>query len=198
MDGAEGVGHVQVRHGRQLLRQLRIVLGLALFKAGVLQQQDLARLERRGLGPGVGAHHVGGHQDVLPQQLAQPLGHGGQGQLGQGLLPALLGEGGGVLALLGLLLRPFVKIGHRLAQVGAGDDGGAVLQQIADGGQSRHDALVAGDGAVLVLGHVEVAAEQDPFAPDLHVPDSLLAVVHLISSYSSPLRRERSPAETRR
>ena len=40
-----------------------------------------------------------------------------------------------------------------------------VLQQILDGGQCRHDALVAGDGAgVLVLGHVEVAAQQDLLA----------------------------------
>src|SRR5699024_5514842 len=76
VDGAEGVGDIDLRQGGHGLGQLRVVLGLALFKPGVLQQQDLAGLEGGGLGLGVGAHHVGGHDDVLAQQLAQALGHG--------------------------------------------------------------------------------------------------------------------------
>ena len=153
--GAEGVGHVQVRQGGQLFRQLRVVLGLAGLEPGVLQQQDLAGFQGRGLGLGVRAHHVVGEDHLLTQQLAQAHRHGGQAQLGVG-------------AVLGL------------AQVGAGDDRRPVLQQIPDGGQRRHDALVAGDGAGLfVLGDVEVAAEQDLFAPHLHIPDRLFMGIHL-------------------
>ncbi|SCJ80610.1 Uncharacterised protein [uncultured Blautia sp.] len=64
--------------------------------------------------------------------------------------------------------------------MGAGDDRRPILQQIPDGGQRRHDALVAGDGAGLfVLGDVEVAAEQDLFAPHLHIPDRLFMGIHL-------------------
>ena len=53
MHGAEGVGHVdlgQIGHG---LGQLGVVLGLALLKAGVLQQHDLAGLQGGGLGGGI-------------------------------------------------------------------------------------------------------------------------------------------------
>ena len=177
VDGAEGVGHKQLRHVGQLLRQLGVVLGLALFKTGVLQQHDLAGLQRGGLGLGVGAHGVGGKDDLTAQQLAQTLGNGGQGQLLQGLLPVLTGHVG--LALLGLLLDEGLKGGGGLAQVRAGDDGSALIQQIADGGQGGHDALIAGDGAgLLVLGHVEVAAQQNLLAGHIHVHDGLLVVIH--------------------
>ena len=155
MHGTEGVGHIQIRHVGQLPGQLRVVLGLAGLKAGVLQQQDLSRLQGGRLGLGVGAHHVMGENHFPAQQLAEALRHRGQAQLG-------------VWAVLGL------------AQVGAGDDRRPILQQIPDGGQRRHDALVAGDGAGLfVLGDVEVTAEQDLFAPHLHIPDRLFMGIHL-------------------
>ena len=111
-----------------LLGQRGVVLGLARLKAGVLQQQDLAGLEGGGLGLGVGAHHVLGHDDRLAQQLAQAGGHRLQGQLG---LDLALG----------------------LAHVGAGDHRGVLLQQVLDGGQGGTDALVVGDDAAAVLGH---------------------------------------------
>ena len=191
MDGAEGVGYVhavltgQAGHG---LGKLGIVLGLALLEAGVLEKHDLAGLQRGGLGLGVGAHHVGGKDHVPAQQLAQALGHGLHAQGLQGFLPLLLGEGGGVLALLGLLLGPLVEAGLGLAQVGAGDDRRALVQEVLDGGQGRPDALVVGDGAGgLVLGDVEVAAEQDLLALDVHVLYCFLVVVHgflqLLSNY---------------
>ena len=180
MHRAEGVGHVDLRHGGHGLGKLRVVFGLAFFKAGVFQQQNLAGLQGGGFGLGVLAHHVGGHRDGLAQQLAQALGHGSQAQLRQGLLPLLLGEGSGVLALFGLLLDPFVKAGLGLAQVRAGDNGGALLQQVLNGGQGGHDALVAGDRAgLLVLGDVEIAAQQHLFAGHLYVFDGLLVVIHL-------------------
>ena len=155
VDGAEGVRHIQVRHIRQGLGQSRVVLGLALFKAGVLQQHDLAGLQGGGLGPGVGAHHILRHDDGLAQQLAQALGHGLEAQ-------------GRVRAVL------------RLAQMGAGDDGSVLVQKILDSGQGGPDALVVGDDAAAVFsqGHVEIAAQQNLLAGHVHVPDSLLFIIH--------------------
>ena len=154
VDRAEGVGHVQLRHIRQLLGKGGVVLLLTGVEAQVLQQHDLAALQRRGLGLGVLAHDVLGKDDLPAQQLAETLRHGGEGQLA---LPLTLG----------------------LAQVGAGDDRRVPLQQIPDGGQRRHDALVAGDGTgLLILGHVEIAAQQDLLAGDVHVADGLFVVIH--------------------
>ena len=120
MYGAEGVGHVQLRHGGQLLGEGRVVLLLAGIEAQVFQQHDLAALQRCGLGLGVLAHNVPGEDDLLPQQLAETLCHGGKAQLA---FPLALG----------------------LTQMGAGDDRRLLLQKVADGGQRRHDALVTGD-----------------------------------------------------
>jgi hypothetical protein len=109
---------------------------------------------RRRLGLGVLAHDVLGEDHVHAQQLGKALCHGGQGQA---LLPLPLG----------------------LAQMGAGDDGRAVFQQILDGGQSGHDALVAGDLAgLLVLRDVEIAAKQNLFVSDVDVQNCFLVVVH--------------------
>ena len=106
----------------------------------------------------------------------EPFEHSNQ----QGLLPLLLSDGGGVLALLRLLLHEGCKGGRGLAHVGAGDDGGAVVQQVLDGGQGGADALVIGDDAAAVLGHghVEVAAQQDLLAGNVHIADGLFVVVH--------------------
>jgi len=183
VDGAEGVRHVHAALPRQaghFLGQLGIVLGLPLLKAGVLQQQHLAGLEGRRLGLGVGAHHIGGHDDLPAQQLAQAGGHRLQGQLRQGFAPLLLGEGSGVLALLGLFFHPFVEAGLRLAHMGAGDHRRPLVQQVLDGGQGGPDTLVVRDDAAAVLGHghVEVTAQQDLPARYLHVLHSFLVVVH--------------------
>ena len=160
--GAEGVGHVHVGHGRHFPGQLGVVLGLALLKAGVLQQQDLAGLQGGGFGGGIGADHVGGHDDLAAQQLAQALGHGSQAELGIG-------------SLLGF------------AQVGAGDHRRILLQQVLDGGQGGHDALVVGDGTGgLVLGHIEVAAQQDLLARYVDILYGLLVVVHKASPFIAP------------
>ena len=180
VDRAEGVGHVQIRHGSHGLRQLGVVLGLTLFKAGVLQQQDLAGLQRGSLGLRILTDNILGKDDLLAQQLAQALGDGSQSQLLQGFLPVLFFDGRCVLTLFHLLFHIGLKGGHGLAQVRAGDDGGAVLQQIPDGGQGGDNALVAGDLAgLLVLGNVEIAAQQDLLAGYLHVTDGLLVVIHV-------------------
>ena len=156
-------------------------LANALGEAEVLQQHDLAGLQRGGLGLGVLADGVGSEDHVLAQQLAQTLGDGSQGQLLEGLLPLLAGDVGLVLALLDLLFHVALKGGHGLAEVGAGNDGGAVVEQVLDGGEGGDDTLVAGDLAgLLVLGNVEIAAEQDLLAFDVYIVDGLFVVVHAV------------------
>ena len=150
--GAEGVVDKDIGQGGQLLAQLGIVLGLALFKAGVLQEHDLAVLQGGSLGLGVLTGHILGHDDGLTQQLAQAVSHDLQAQLGL------------VLAL-------------GLAHVGAEDDLGAVVDEILDGGQRGHDTLVAGDDAALD-GHIEVAAAEYPLAFYINVFHRFLVVVH--------------------
>ena len=67
--------------------------------------------------------------------------------------------------------------------MGAGDDGSAVIEQCLYGGDSGLDTLVAGDLAgFLVLGNVEVAAEQDLLALNVNIANGLLVVVHDIAS----------------
>ena len=159
MHGAESVGHENLCHVGQGLGKVSAVLLLADVEAQVLQQQDLAGLQRGGLGLSVLADDVLGEDDFLTQQLGQSLCHGGQRQLG---LPLALG----------------------LAQVGAGDNGSAVIQQIFDGGDGGDNALVAGDLAGLfVLGNVKVATEQNLLALYVHIVNGLLVVVHGLSSY---------------
>ena len=88
MHGAEGVGHIQLRHGGKLPGKLRVVLLLPGVKAQILQQHDLAALQGRRLGLGVLAHDVLGEDDLLAQQLAQTLRHRAEGQA---VLPLALG-----------------------------------------------------------------------------------------------------------
>ena len=180
---AERVGDVQLRHRGKGLGELGVVLGLARFKTGVFKQHDLAALERRGLGLGVHADDVVREDDILAQKLGQALGDGRKRQLVEGLFPLLLGQRRGVLALFGLLFHPLVKLGLGLAEVGAGDDRRAVVEQIPDGRQRGHDALIRGDLAgLLVLGHVEIAAQQHLLAAHVHIENSLLVIIHVVSS----------------
>ena len=151
MGAAKGVHHVDVAQLGELLRHALVVLGLALVKAGVFQHQDLAGLERLGggfgLGAGGGAHEV----DLDARQ------QGGQ-VVGRHLHAVL-----GVRAILGA------------AEVAHQHDGGAVVEQVLDGGQGGADAGVVGDGAGgLVLRHVEVDADQGALALPVHVLDGLL------------------------
>ena len=66
--------------------------------------------------------------------------------------------------------------------MGAGDDGRTLVEQILNGRKSGADALVVGDLAgLLVLGHVEVAAQQhlpalDALDISIHQAEHLLAL----------------------
>ena len=65
--------------------------------------------------------------------------------------------------------------------MGASNHRRAVIQQVADGGQSRHNALVTGNfPGPLVLGDIEVAAQQHLLAGDSHIRNGLLVIVHMI------------------
>ena len=155
---AERVGNVHVRHGGKLFGKFGVVLLLARIKARVLQQQHLARPERGGLGLGVGADGILGKLDRFSEQLGKADGDAAERQVGLGV---------GVL--------------FGLAEMGADDQRGAVVEQVLDRGQSGADALVVGDlVGRLVQRHVEVHAQQHFLAGKAHVADALLFVIHIL------------------
>ena len=102
MGGAEGVIDVHVGHRGQLLgelvlglAELRVVLGglvlddLFFVEPQVLQQQDIAGLEGLGLRLGVRPDAVVGEDDLLAEQLGEPLGHRLEGV---GVVPRAFGR----------------------------------------------------------------------------------------------------------
>ena len=153
MRRAKGVVDENIGQRGQLLAQLGVVLRLALFKAGVLEQHDLAVLERGGLRLRVLTGDVLGHDDRLAEQLAQAVGDDLKAQLGL------------VLAL-------------GLAHVGAENDLRVVVDEIANGRQRGDDSLVAGDLAVLGW-NVKVAAAEHALAADIDLFYGFLIVVHV-------------------
>ena len=158
MHGAEGIRNKDLRHVSQSLGKVCAVLFLTDVEAQVLKKHDLTGLKRGGLGLGIFTDDILGEDHFLAEEFGKALGHRGQGELG---LPLSLG----------------------LAQVGAGDHGGAVIKQVTDGRECRNNALVAGDLAgFLVLGNVKVAAEQDFLPVDVDVIDGLLVVIHFMTS----------------
>ena len=141
--GTEAVGDVRavLAHQRGELvgerAALGVVLGgLARVEAQVLEQHQAAVLHRPDGRPGRLPHRVGRERDLdAGQQLADPLGHGGERVL-----------------LLGRALGP--------AEVGAHHDARAGVQEPLPRGQRRPDPAVVGDGGA-VERHVQVAADQD-------------------------------------
>ncbi len=135
MGGAEGVVHEDVAELAQFGRQFGLVLLLTHVEAAVFQQHHLAGLHLKA------AFHPVRHQaHGLAQQLRQARGHGGERVLG-----------------LELTL-------HRAAQVRRHHDGGPGVQGHADGRHAGADAGVLGDGAAVVLRHVQVGANEDALA----------------------------------
>ncbi len=134
--GAEGVVDVGVGQVGQAPRQLGVVLGLARLVADVLEHDDLAVgdvVEVRCKG------HVGA------QQLAQPLGHGRQRELG-----------------LAVLRAPEMR-GQQQPR--------AALAQALDRRQRGADACVVGD-ALAVQRNVEVHPDEDALAVDVEVVEA--------------------------
>ncbi len=145
MHGAEAVGDEQVGELGELVGELaaldRVLAGLGRVEADVLQQRDLAVLQRRDGGLGRLADGVGGERDRLAQQLAQAHGDRRERVLLVRLRVDALGA----------------------AQVRGDDDLGAALQQGAESGHRGADPAVVGD-ARAVERHVEVGAHQHALA----------------------------------
>ena len=97
----------------------------------------------------VGADDVLGQLDLEAQLLGQALGDGREGVV-------------------------HVELALRAAQMRAQNDGGAVVQQIFDGRQSRVDAGFIGDVLISVQRHVKVAADENLLALDVDVLDGFL------------------------
>ena len=153
---AERVVHENIGHGGKLFRQLRIVLRLTLFKAGVFKQHDLAVLQAGSQRLGAFAHNVLCHLDRLAEELAQALRHHLQRER---RLRAVL----------------------RLAKMGAEDHARPVAHEVLYSRQSGDDTLVAGDAPFLGR-DIEVAAAQNAFAADVDILDGFLVVIHAVTS----------------
>ena len=153
MGRAEGIVDEDLGHGGKLFGKGGVILLLLGAEADVLQQHDLAGLERRGHGLGQRADDVLGQRDVHVQKFPQPLRNG------------LKAHGGVDLSLWA-------------AQVRAQDDRRFLLQQIADGGKRAADANIIGDLALIVHRHVEVATEKYFLSGNVDVRYGLLVIIH--------------------
>lgn len=169
MRGAEGVVDVHVAERGQALAELLdgALVGLDLVTVGVLAAALLLGVEAQVLEEHDAA--VGGAVDGLLR----------------GLADAVVGEGD-LLAVQELLelsrdgLEGVFGVGLAVgaAQVGHQDDSlGAILDGVLDGGEGADDALVVGDLGVglLVEGHVEVDADEDPLVLKVDIGDGELA-----------------------
>ena len=151
--GAECVVHKHLGQRRILLCKLHVVLGLALHKPDVFQQEHLSGLER-------GCHLLClGANNVIRQ------GYGNA----QKLLEPLLYHLEGILLLIAVL---------GAALVGAENHGSPLLQQVLNGGERLTDAAVVGNYALVVGGNVEIAAAKHLFALEICIEDGFLFVVH--------------------
>ena len=167
--GAERVVDEDVRHVGKRLGQRGVVLGLALFKAHVLEQDGLAGLDLGGELLRVLADDVLGELDLLAEQLGQALRDRRERIL-------------------------HIDLALRTAEVRAKDHSCIVIEQVLDGLERSADALVIGDVAVLVLRHVEVAAGNDLLARYVDILDALLVVLH---NYPSPHKKFMIRSKTR-
>ena len=110
------------------------------------------------------------------------LRHRGERQLFKGFFPLFLRERCGILALFRLLFDPLVELCFGLSEVGAGDHGRAVVEQVPNGRQRRHDTLIRSDRAgLLVLGNVEIAAQQHLLTAHVYIANRFLIIIHIVS-----------------
>ena len=135
--GAEGVVHKDVAERGILLRELGIVLLLALVAAAVLEHHDFARGH-------LDAVKVVLHEtDRSAHQLAHA--HGNPRQR---------------------ILRTAFALG-RAAKVAHEKHRGAAVQGKAHGGNARHEAGFVRDAAFFIAGNVEIAANEDAASVEL-------------------------------
>ena len=153
MRGAEGVEHEDVAVGGEGLGDLGVVLLLALVKADVLEDENLAVLEGVDGGLGLLAVGVVDELHVIARELGELVGGRLQGERGLGA----------------------VALGA--AEVAHEDDLGTLLFKVLNRGDGGADAGVVGHDAVL-QGDVEVNAHEDALARDVGVADGLLGEGH--------------------
>ncbi len=164
---AHGLGHRHHRSVRPMARSKRIVAvdvghvgqgprerGIPFLLTGIepqiLQDQDLARTERGGLGAGIVANHIVGEVHRLAQQLGQLVG---------GRLHAVLGVRG--------VFRP--------SQVTHQDQSAATVDNRANGRQGQADTPIVGDASLVVQWHVEIHSHQNRLAGDGNILDRFLS-----------------------
>jgi hypothetical protein len=135
--GDEGVAELGKRR-RERRALARILRRLLRVEAEVLEQDDVAILQRLDGRVSLEAHRVAGEGDGRAEQLAQP--HRDRRQ-------AVAGIGCAV----------------GTAEVRDGDDSRTGSGQLLNGAERRADATVVGDAAV-IEGDVQVAADDDPLA----------------------------------
>ena len=148
---AEGVVDVDVAVAGQRRREAGVVGLLLVVEAEVLQEQQLTGLEAVDGIHGPDADGVTGGRHGPLEELGEVLGHGAQAQ-----------------RVADLALRP--------SEVAHEHDGGAVLEQVGDGGEGGADAGVVPHPAVLD-GHVEVDPHEDALALRIEVTDGELVHV---------------------
>ena len=142
--------------------QIVAVFLLADIEAEVFKQHQLTGLERRGLCLRVLTDNVLCENDLHAEKLGKALCNRCEREL---FLPLALG----------------------LAEVGAGYDGSAVIQQIFYGRQRSDDTLIACYLAcLLVLGDVKIAAQKHLLALNIRIEHAFLVVIH----DKAPFRRE--------
>ena len=129
--------HKDVAQSGHLARQGFAVFLFAHVDPAVLQQDQFARLNRNALGP------VRHHRNGAAHQLAQARSDRRQRVF---RLEAALGWA---------------------TQMAGDHDGRSSVQSHADTGYRCADARVLGDGAIGVLGHIQVSADEDSFAAHL-------------------------------
>ena len=145
------IGAVRTHQIGQVFGELGQIFGFFLAETGVLQQHNIAVLHCGNGGFGIFARHIVviGKHDGLAKQFGEAHGDGRETEF---FLGTVLG----------------------LTQMAAQNDPATVLDQLFNGGQSGHDAVVIGDDAVL-HGDIEIAADQNVSALYLNIFNCLFA-----------------------
>ncbi len=146
--GTEGIVHVHVTEVLELFAERLFVLLLAGVISEVLQQTDLAVLQRANDLLGFVADTVGGEGHGRTEMLGQPFGNGLQRVL-------------------------WIRLAIRPAEVAAEHQASATRQEVLDGRQCRNNARIVADRARgLVDRHIEVHTAKHALAFDVKVPDA--------------------------
>ncbi len=140
--GPEGVVHVELAEGGEPVGEGGVVLLLAGLEAEVLEQEHLPLAEVAGRPLRLVPDDVVDEADVTAEM---PGEDGDDRRERVPVVPPALGA----------------------AEVGTGDDLGAVLDEPPERGHRGAHPQVVGDVAVVVQGDVEVVADQDPPAADV-------------------------------